>query len=744
MTETPDNPDANHDLGLSLLGAGRPESALPHFQTALEADPSQARFWLSYGEALLAAGRSRDALGLLEQGIGLGLSGPPCDDLIARARIDIDFQRALAHHQSNEWAEAEALYKRILKTAPDHLFSLVNIGLLYLVTSRPKEAAPCFRRVIDLQSDHAEAHYYLGKVRRSQELWSEAAACYREATRLKPDFVEAHQELASTLGRQELLDEAVASYRAVLRLAPDNAEAHFGLGVIFRETGRLADAYLAFRDVLAADPGHMGAWTHIRLVEVALNADRLRDNRAAALPLSEPGEVARATPHFALHRLHVDKVIGNDVPGGGVPGWREKATDLLPARETERVPVDNRKNAPPLEFQRSDNVIALLFFGRSGTGLLHSLIDGHPEVSTLPSMYLRGFFNEGIWKRLSADGWQRIPERFADLYQVLFDAHSGEPIPGHWNEDTSFIGQKEGMTCVGAKRDESLFVRKDKFCAEAIRLMKKCGSVDPYTFFVILHKAYEHAIGSKERKRAIFYHIHNPTDYAMANFLRYAPQSRFVMMIRDPVTSISSWCDRHRYNDESHVIPTRIVDALHYIDSAYLATQDAVGVRLEDLKLRPQETLRALCAWMGVKEAPSLYEMTAQGKKWWGDPSSPSYDRNKDMPPFGHDGSTRPKDSMFSESDRFVLQTVFYPFSVRFGYREPDPSWFRHSLKEVRLRLDDLMDFERVLAQNAKIDTDTYKKSFPYLYLRAGLFSRINFLDRNGEYKHMLRPLPIP
>ena len=28
---------------------------------------------------------------------------------------------------------------------------------------------------------------------------------------------------------------------------------------------------------------------------------------------------------------------------------------------------------------------------------------------------------------------------------------------------------------------------------------------------------------------------------------------------------------------------------------------------------------------MGISESPSLKEMTAQGKRWWGDPSSPDY-----------------------------------------------------------------------------------------------------------------------
>ena len=37
---------------------------------------------------------------------------------------------------------------------------------------------------------------------------------------------------------------------------------------------------------------------------------------------------------------------------------------------------------------------------------------------------------------------------------------------------------------------------------------------------------------------------------------------------------------------------------------------------------------------MGIEETESLYEMTAQGKKWWGDPGSPDFKKDG-MEPFG-------------------------------------------------------------------------------------------------------------
>ncbi|MCH8172730.1 MAG: HAD-IB family phosphatase [Proteobacteria bacterium] len=46
---------------------------------------------------------------------------------------------------------------------------------------------------------------------------------------------------------------------------------------------------------------------------------------------------------------------------------------------------------------------------------------------------------------------------------------------------------------------------------------------------------------------------------------------------------------------------------------------------------------------------------------------------------------------------RRVLETLFYPFAVRFGYRAPDPAWLKRNLKELPGLLEGLLDFETAL-----------------------------------------------
>ena len=76
--------------------------------------------------------------------------------------------------------------------------------------------------------------------------------------------------------------------------------------------------------------------------------------------------------------------------------------------------------------------------------------------------------------------------------------------------------------------------------------------------------------------------------------------------------------------------------------------------------------MAALCKLMGIKEEESLYT-TAQGKKWWGDQSTPNF-LSGEKEAFDHSLLTRLVGDIFSLSDQFVLGTLFYPFSVRFSY----------------------------------------------------------------------------
>ena len=387
-------------------------------------------------------------------------------------------------------------------------------------------------------------------------------------------------------------------------------------------------------------------------------------------------------------------------------------------------------------------MVALAQFGRSGTGLLHSLIDGHPEVSTLPSIYFSEYFDHSTWEKIIANGWGEMADRFMAIYDVLFDASSAVPIESKSKKLLHNIGQKEGMHKVGDKRDEILSVDKTLFRLELNRLMDFYDQLDAGIFFELIHIAYNKALNDINQKSLIFYHIHNPDPAAQLNFIRLAPKASWVMMVREPIQSCESWItksfDKNNHPDCSGSIKTMLFE----IDNIIFTEQNSVGVRLEDLKERPQQTIPALCRWMGIEETESLYEMTAQGKKWWGDPSSADYAKDG-MDPFGKTSIKREVGSIFSGNDQFILRTLFCPFSVRFGYVEGDPKQFKADLQAIRPMLDQIFDFEKKILKRTEADPEQFMKSGSCLYLRSGLIERWNTLNKFKTYPTMIRPLEI-
>jgi hypothetical protein len=180
----------------------------------------------------------------------------------------------------------------------------------------------------------------------------------------------------------------------------------------------------------------------------------------------------------------------------------------------------------------------------------------------------------------------------------------------------------------------------------------------------------------------------------------------------------------------------RIVTMLFEVNNILYLNKNAVGIRLEDLKESPRVTIPKLCAWMKIKEEETLYEMTAHGKKWWGDKD------RQNMSAFGKVNKSK-VGSVFSDNDRFIFNTLFYPFSSRFGYVQKDLKKFKKDLKKIKPMLCEIFDFEKDIINRAKINMKDFKKLEMFLYLRSKLLERWDTLNKFHTYPNMLKPLKI-
>ena len=211
-----------------------------------------------------------------------------------------DFKIALQHHQAGRLAEAEAIYRRILESDPEHADSLQLLGALSLQFDRTDEAIELLQRAVDIRPRYAEAHNNLGvalqkrgEIEQAVSHWEKAVAlkpdyaqaycnlakalseqgktglalaCWERAVALTPDDVGAHGDFAAALQRANRFGEAVAHYERALALKPDHVEMHCSFAAALRSAGRPSEAIARYQKALALAPDHVGAHVGIGTV----------------------------------------------------------------------------------------------------------------------------------------------------------------------------------------------------------------------------------------------------------------------------------------------------------------------------------------------------------------------------------------------------------------------------------------------------------------------------------------------
>ncbi|MEZ7813751.1 MAG: tetratricopeptide repeat protein [Paracoccaceae bacterium] len=83
LLSQPEHPDANHNMGVLFLTAGKTIDALPFFKTALEANPRVGQYWLSYIDTFIKLGMVNEAQVVLSQANKIGAKVEGFDKLEA-------------------------------------------------------------------------------------------------------------------------------------------------------------------------------------------------------------------------------------------------------------------------------------------------------------------------------------------------------------------------------------------------------------------------------------------------------------------------------------------------------------------------------------------------------------------------------------------------------------------------------------------------------------------------------------
>jgi hypothetical protein len=297
-----------------------------------------------------------------------------------------------------------------------------------------------------------------------------------------------------------------------------------------------------------------------------------------------------------------------------------------------------------------DRVAAILMWGRSGSLLLASYLDGHDDVIMLPEscgQRLYDFFER----------YQSFPLRDKLIAYTAIEPH----YPKFFDGDFA--------------------ISPEQYYAAVQAILEVYGEWPPEflessrAFFLFVHVAYTLALGRRPvSSRPLIVYAQHVWDNVLAKKLvDDFPQAKFVHTIRDPVSSCDGIFHYHLKFVENHIL-------LPYMALGLLANKDRPqsgmesrtrAIRFEDLHCDLAKTMRDLSDWLGLRYQSTLLDSTFNGIPWvvtrdgeaWSGPRLEQVQRSS---------------RNLSRKDRALLFALFYDNFVEWNY--PCPKIFGHPI----------------------------------------------------------------
>ena len=334
---------------------------------------------------------------------------------------------------------------------------------------------------------------------------------------------------------------------------------------------------------------------------------------------------------------------------------------------------------------RAVKVVAIQNYGPSGSMLLHSLLDGHPQVLTLPGLYPIGFHS--AWRTFAGgvSGALEADDVIAFLMNWIRPLYEIEHLETDW-----------GLKELGERRDEHCCVRSEDLLLHLVGALDAMGlreilasPNEPSAIarqarkvaLLAVFRAYARCLAlDTDRRDTLVYPAHSSEIQDLRDLAEDFPDMHVLHTVRDPVDGLFStvkhnlaW--QNRFSSASLVDPFMCAVVQMTMDRTPLVERTepfhaltpfapavasrSRAVRLEDLHRAPEATLRTVADWAGLTWNPVLLQSTFAGRKWW---NRPGLHRVSGFRP----GMGRAEG--ITAFDQFRIAAATAPIRRRFGY----------------------------------------------------------------------------
>ncbi|MGZ5602068.1 MAG: tetratricopeptide repeat protein [Methylobacter sp.] len=170
---------------------------------------------------------------------------------------------AFAMHQQGQLHQAEALYKDILQTQPQHFDALQLLAMIAAQRNNFNVAADLFDQALNINPNSLSVLINRGNVLYDLQRYGEALKSYECALNVDPNNADVLINRGNILNDLNLHEEALKSYDQALKIKPDYAEAFNNRGNALRGLNRNEEALESYGLALKINPDYADALNNL-------------------------------------------------------------------------------------------------------------------------------------------------------------------------------------------------------------------------------------------------------------------------------------------------------------------------------------------------------------------------------------------------------------------------------------------------------------------------------------------------
>jgi len=284
---------------------------------------------------------------------------------------------------------AAKMFEAAVSIKPDYAEAHFNLGAILKALDQDTAAVESYKKAIAIMPNYPDAHNNLGNILKDLGQLEAAIESLEWAVAYNYDFAEAHNNLGNALNEYGRVESAIKNYKKAIALKPDYAKAYFNLAIAYKDLGN-KEAYLeTIEKTVNIKPDWGDAHLHLSRVKNYKKNDPQLAEMHSFLARNDLSIIDRLGFNFALAHAY-EKLENHDEQFkflNEANRLRKKEANYFFDKDQRLFArIKESFKSPPSVVKKSSckptsiRPIFIVGMPRSGTSLVHQIIDSHHEV----------------------------------------------------------------------------------------------------------------------------------------------------------------------------------------------------------------------------------------------------------------------------------------------------------------------------------------------------------------------------